>query len=92
MHHWLWYRNGAKSGIGFDWKLTNSPWNLVTMKDSKLLSLTGSEIHTLIHGGTVNGRTWNNIYGAGMKYMYGTPTWFKTTLNFGFSKGYNSTR
>ena len=28
LHHWLWKRNGAKSGSGFAWKMKNQMWNL----------------------------------------------------------------
>jgi len=65
------------------------------MKDSKLLGLTGDQIHTLIHGGTLKatGQTWKgSLLGEMMRATYGSPTWFKTTVNYSFERGVGESR
>jgi RHS repeat-associated protein len=85
LHHWAWQRNGAKSGSGFSWWLKNQPWNLMPMKESRLFGYTGNEIHTLIHGGSIRRGTiiWKgDLLGEALRATYGTPLWFKTTVNY----------
>jgi hypothetical protein len=69
-------------------------FNLVWMTDINWLGITGLQRHTLVHGGTIRatGLNWNKPIGAGLKYIYGSPTWFKTSLNYSGGKLINSLR
>ena len=63
------------------------------MQNSEFLGLSGRQIHSLVHGNTLSsGLNWSGPLGGLLKFHYGTPMWFKTSLNFGGSKALNSIR
>ena len=67
LHHWLWKRNGASSGEGFDWWAKNQMWNLKPVP--KVQGMSYDAVHKAIEGKGLS--DWSMM----RRLYYGTPSW-----------------